>query len=138
MAAQARSASTPVTTADRIERAIFPLLFYKRLCDVFDEETQSALMEFYTNRTVVRLMTEMLEPWSGESIYDPNCPPRRVHWTLVVEPPPGVVELISNRDRAGSEGCCIMEWSFYNAERLFARARKHIAISGWARGMPAR
>src|ERR1700680_1269939 len=24
---------------------IFPLLFYKRLCDVFDEETQSALKE---------------------------------------------------------------------------------------------
>ena len=24
---------------------IFPLLFYKRLCDVFDEETQSALAE---------------------------------------------------------------------------------------------
>ena len=24
---------------------IFPLLFYKRLCDIFDEETQSALKE---------------------------------------------------------------------------------------------
>ena len=24
---------------------IFPLLFYKRLCDVFDEETQAALKE---------------------------------------------------------------------------------------------
>jgi len=24
---------------------IFPLLFYKRLCDVFDEETQTALAE---------------------------------------------------------------------------------------------
>src|SRR5207245_6972011 len=29
--------------------------------------------EFYTNRTVVHLMTEMLEPRPGESIYDPTC-----------------------------------------------------------------
>ncbi|MGH8072365.1 MAG: N-6 DNA methylase, partial [Candidatus Entotheonellia bacterium] len=29
--------------------------------------------EFYTNRTVVHLMTEMLEPQPGESIYDPTC-----------------------------------------------------------------
>src|SRR5437773_9451935 len=27
------------------EQFIFPLLFYKRLCDVFDEETQTALAE---------------------------------------------------------------------------------------------
>src|SRR6185312_5172682 len=30
---------------------IFPLLFYKRLCDVFDEETQSALAESGGDRT---------------------------------------------------------------------------------------
>ena len=28
---------------------------------------------FYTNRTVVNLMTEMLKPQPGESIYDPTC-----------------------------------------------------------------
>jgi type I restriction enzyme M protein len=27
------------------EQFIFPLLFYKRLCDVFDEETQTALAQ---------------------------------------------------------------------------------------------
>ena len=29
--------------------------------------------EFYTNRTVVHLMTEILQPSTGESIYDPTC-----------------------------------------------------------------
>ena len=29
--------------------------------------------EFYTNRTVVHLMAEMLQPQPGASIYDPTC-----------------------------------------------------------------
>ena len=29
--------------------------------------------EFYTNRTVVKLMTKLTDPQSGESIYDPTC-----------------------------------------------------------------
>lgn len=35
---------------------------------------QEAAQEFYTNRTVVYLMTEMLKPESGESIYDIKTP----------------------------------------------------------------
>lgn len=34
----------PVDAAD-FKTYVFPLLFYKRLCDVFDEETQTALAE---------------------------------------------------------------------------------------------
>ena len=30
---------------------IFPLLFYKRICDVFDEETETALKEFGGDKT---------------------------------------------------------------------------------------
>ena len=34
---------------------IFPLLFYKRLCDVFDEETQTALAESGGDKRICRL-----------------------------------------------------------------------------------
>ena len=34
---------------------IFPLLFYKRLCDVFDEETQAALKESGGDADIRRL-----------------------------------------------------------------------------------
>ena len=29
--------------------------------------------EFYTNRTVVKLMTKIMDPKPGESVYDPTC-----------------------------------------------------------------
>ena len=29
--------------------------------------------EFYTNRTVVTLMTKIMDPQPGESVYDPTC-----------------------------------------------------------------
>ncbi|MFR3452205.1 MAG: class I SAM-dependent DNA methyltransferase [Collinsella sp.] len=35
--------------------------------------TALTAQEFYTNRTVVHLMTEILQPRPGESIYDPTC-----------------------------------------------------------------
>lgn len=96
-----------VIDAGDYKQFIFPLLFFKRICDVYDEEFQSSLdesegdvtyasfaenhrlqipegahwrdvrnqtnAEFYTNRTLVHLMTLMLDPQPGESIYDPTC-----------------------------------------------------------------
>ena len=96
---------------------IFPLLFYKRLCEEwtnkdrqpdrmlreliehfssqtlslsncpedelgvgyeflvkkFADDSGHTAAEFYTNRTVVHPMTEMLEPKPGESIHAPTC-----------------------------------------------------------------
>jgi type I restriction enzyme M protein len=46
---------------------------YEFLIKKFADDSGHTAAEFYTNRTVVHLMTEMLEPKQGESIYDPTC-----------------------------------------------------------------
>jgi type I restriction enzyme M protein len=46
---------------------------YEYLIKKFADDSGHTAQEFYTNRTVVHLMTEMLMPQSGESIYDPTC-----------------------------------------------------------------
>lgn len=46
---------------------------YEYLIRKFADDSGHTAQEFYTNRTVVHLMTEMLQPKSGESIYDPTC-----------------------------------------------------------------
>src|SRR5262249_38823796 len=46
---------------------------YEYLIKRFADDTGQTAAEFYTNRTVVHLMTEMLQPQPGESIYDPTC-----------------------------------------------------------------
>ena len=46
---------------------------YEYLIKKFADDSGHTAAEFYTNRTVVHLMTEMLEPQPSESIYDPTC-----------------------------------------------------------------
>lgn len=46
---------------------------YEYLIKQFADDSGHTAQEFYTNRTVVHLMTEMLKPESGEAIYDANC-----------------------------------------------------------------
>ena len=46
---------------------------YEYLIKKFADDAGHTAAEFYTNRTVVHLMTEMLKPEPGESIYDPTC-----------------------------------------------------------------
>ena len=46
---------------------------YECLIKKFADDAGHTAQEFYTNRTVVHLMTEMLKPKSGETIYDPTC-----------------------------------------------------------------
>lgn len=46
---------------------------YEYLIKQFADDSGHTAQEFYTNRTVVHLMTEMLQPQSGESVYDPTC-----------------------------------------------------------------
>lgn len=46
---------------------------YEYLVGKFADDAGNTAQEFYTNRTVVELMSEILEPKSGESIYDPTC-----------------------------------------------------------------
>lgn len=46
---------------------------YEFLIKKFADDSGHTAQEFYTNRTVVHLMTLMLKPQPGESIYDPTC-----------------------------------------------------------------
>jgi type I restriction enzyme M protein len=46
---------------------------YEYLIKRFADDAGHTAAEFYTNRTVVHLMTELLLPQPGESIYDPTC-----------------------------------------------------------------
>lgn len=46
---------------------------YEYLIKKFGDDSGHTSQEFYTNRTVVHLMTELLKPQSGESVYDPTC-----------------------------------------------------------------
>jgi type I restriction enzyme M protein len=46
---------------------------YEFLIKKFADDSGHTAQEFYTNRTVVHLMVQMLEPKAGESIYDPTC-----------------------------------------------------------------
>ena len=46
---------------------------YEFLIKKFADDSGHTAAEFYTNRTVVHLMTEMLDVQPGESVYDPTC-----------------------------------------------------------------
>lgn len=45
---------------------------YEYLIKQFADDSGHTAQEFYTNRTVVHLMTQMLEPQPGERVYDPT------------------------------------------------------------------
>lgn len=46
---------------------------YEYLIKKFADDSGHTAQEFYTNRTLVHLMTLMLRPEPGESVYDPTC-----------------------------------------------------------------
>jgi len=46
---------------------------YEYLVGKFADDGGSTAQEFYTNRTLVHLMAQLLNPEEGESIYDPTC-----------------------------------------------------------------
>ena len=46
---------------------------YEYLIRKFADDSGHTAAEFYTNRTVVRLMSLIADPHEGESIYDPTC-----------------------------------------------------------------
>jgi type I restriction enzyme M protein len=46
---------------------------YEYLIKQFADDSGHTAQEFYTNRTLVHLMAQILEPKAGESIYDPTC-----------------------------------------------------------------
>ena len=59
--------SLKVCPADEMGQA------YEYLVGKFADDAGNTAQEFYTNRTVVQLMAEILQPKPNESIYDPTC-----------------------------------------------------------------
>ena len=48
---------------------------YEYLIKKFADDSGHTAAEFYTNRTVVELMTRITDPQPGESVYDPLVAP---------------------------------------------------------------
>lgn len=46
---------------------------YEYLIKEFADDSGHTAAEFYTNRTVVKLMTKIMDPQPGETVYDPTC-----------------------------------------------------------------
>lgn len=46
---------------------------YEYLIKEFADDSGHTAAEFYTNRTVVKLMTLIMDPQPGETVYDPTC-----------------------------------------------------------------
>ncbi|MEM8605877.1 MAG: class I SAM-dependent DNA methyltransferase [Myxococcota bacterium] len=46
---------------------------YEYLIKQFADDSGHTAQEFYTNRTLVHLMAQMLQPKAGETVYDPTC-----------------------------------------------------------------
>ena len=46
---------------------------YEYLIKKFADDSGHTAAEFYTNRTVVSLMTQLLDPYPNETVYDPTC-----------------------------------------------------------------
>jgi type I restriction enzyme M protein len=46
---------------------------YEYLIKEFADDSGHTAAEFYTNRTVVKIMTLIMDPQPGESVYDPTC-----------------------------------------------------------------
>jgi type I restriction enzyme M protein len=46
---------------------------YEFLIKKFADDSGHTAAEFYTNRTLVHLMTQMLQIEPGDSVYDPTC-----------------------------------------------------------------
>src|SRR3989339_1609970 len=46
---------------------------YEYLIKKFADDSGHTAAEFYTNRTVVKLMTMITDPQPGDSVYDPTC-----------------------------------------------------------------
>ena len=46
---------------------------YEYLIKEFADDSGHTAAEFYTNRTVVKLMTKIMNPQPGETVYDPTC-----------------------------------------------------------------
>ena len=82
---------------------------YEFLIKKFADDSGHTAQEFYTNRTVVHLMVQMLAPQQGESIYDPTCGTGGM-----------LISALDEVKRAGGE---------HRTLRLYGQERNHMTAS---------
>lgn len=82
---------------------------YEYLIGRFADDGGHTAQEFYTNRTVVHLMTQMLKPQPGERIYDPTCGTGGM-----------LIATLAEVKRRGGE---------YRTLRLYGQERNHMTAS---------
>ncbi len=82
---------------------------YEILIKKFADDSGHTAQEFYTNRTVVHLMVQLLQPQSGESIYDPTCGTGGM-----------LISALNEVKRSGGE---------YRTLRLYGQERNHTTSS---------
>jgi type I restriction enzyme M protein len=82
---------------------------YEYLIKRFADDSGHTAQEFYTNRTIVHLMVQMLQPQPGESIYDPTCGTGGM-----------LISALDEVKRAGGE---------HRTLRLYGQERNHMTAS---------
>ena len=82
---------------------------YEFLIKQFADDSGHTAQEFYTNRTVVHLMVQMLDPKPGERIYDPTCGTGGM-----------LISALDQVKRSGGE---------YRTLRLYGQERNHMTAS---------
>jgi type I restriction enzyme M protein len=82
---------------------------YEFLIKKFADDSGHTAQEFYTNRTVVHLMVQMLDPKPGERIYDPTCGTGGM-----------LISALDQVKRSGGE---------YRTLKLFGQERNHMTAS---------
>jgi type I restriction enzyme M protein len=82
---------------------------YEYLIKQFADDSGHTAQEFYTNRTVVHLMVQMLGPQPGERIYDPTCGTGGM-----------LISALDEVKRLGGE---------YRTLKLFGQERNHMTAS---------
>jgi type I restriction enzyme M protein len=82
---------------------------YEFLIKKFADDSGHTAQEFYTNRTVVHLMVQMLAPKPGERIYDPTCGTGGM-----------LISALAEVKRQGGE---------YRTLKLFGQERNHMTAS---------
>jgi len=82
---------------------------YEFLIKKFADDSGHTAQEFYTNRTVVHLMVQLLRPQPGESIYDPTCGTGGM-----------LISALAEVKRSGGE---------HRTLRLFGQERNHMTAS---------
>lgn len=82
---------------------------YEFLIKKFADDSGHTAQEFYTNRTLVHLMVQLLDPQPGESIYDPTCGTGGM-----------LISALAEVKRKGSE---------HRTLRLYGQERNHMTAS---------